>query len=313
MSSERNINDELLFRYLSGTVVAEEQAAIELWLAEDESHQHQLEEVRMMWAAANVQKPAEVNAEAAWLQLKQKINQGNKDRRIISWKTVWSSAAAVILLIFGAYVLQQFFVKSSISSTADKPFATIEQASTKPASITDKAKTTQGESQQTVAPNVPSAEVRTKETIGKAHTSGSSQEEPLAAAEKKNEEICNNTQCPLEICIVQSLPCDGNKETTFAHCSLLQPDASGLLHYKEYNDIDCRAKVREIRISKTNTGETIVLNETSSPVTAQEFFDYMTGYKTGNIVAGNFESDCDNPCMEQSINLDNRFGTPVLH
>ena len=70
MSSERNINDELLFRYLSGTVAAEEQAAIELWLAEDESHQHQLEEVRMMWAAANVQKPAEVNAEAAWLQLK---------------------------------------------------------------------------------------------------------------------------------------------------------------------------------------------------------------------------------------------------
>jgi hypothetical protein len=311
MSSERNINDELLFRYLSGTVEVEEQAAIELWLTEDESRQHQLEEVRMMWAAANVQRPAEVNAEAAWLQLKQKINQDNKDRRIINWKTVWSSAAAVVLLIFGAYVLQQVFVKSS---TSDKPFVAIEQPSTQPASIADKEKTIQEEPKQTATPDEPSAEVRpAKETIGRAHTSGSSEGEPLATAEKKNEEICNNTQCPLEICIVQSLPCDGNKETTFAHCSLLQPDASGLLHYKEYNNIDCRAKVREIRISKTNTGETIVLNESSTPVTAQEFFDYMTGYKTGNIVAGNFESDCDNPCMEQSINLDNRFGTPVLH
>jgi hypothetical protein len=310
MSSERNINDELLFRYLSETAGDDERASVEQWLKEDEQHQQQLEEVKMMWLAANVQRPAEVSTDAAWLQLKQRINHKKKDRKIISWKTAWSSAAAIALLVFGAYVFQQRFLPTSSSGTTGKSFTTIEKAS--PVSvIASKEKTIPEEPQQTA--EVSTTVKAAKKAVREDRSDRSSHDASLATAEKRKEEICNNTQCPLEICIVQSLGCEGDKETTFAHCSLLQPDASGLLHYKEYNDMDCRARVKEIRIKKTNTGETIVLNESSSPVTAQDFFDYMTGYKTGNIVAGNFESDCDNPCIEQSINLDNRFGTPVLH
>jgi hypothetical protein len=137
---------------------------------------------------------------------------------------------------------------------------------------------------------------------------------PVIAADKVKEPIINGTLCPLEICIKQSVQCSNKETSALAHCSLLQPDESGQIHYAQFDKEAgiCEALVEEISIRRISTGETIVLNSSSTPVTAQEFFDYITGKKTGGIEAGVFEADCNNLCLNQSIKLDNRLGNLVL-
>lgn len=129
-----------------------------------------------------------------------------------------------------------------------------------------------------------------------------------------NEYACNGTSCPLEICIVQSIKCHNSKPSAVATCSVLAPDQSGKVGYKVLAQTmqHCKTTVKEIRIKRIPTGETIVLNEHTKPATAQDLFNYITGEKRGDILAGIFETDCDNDCNTSHLKLDNNYGDLML-
>lgn len=132
--------------------------------------------------------------------------------------------------------------------------------------------------------------------------------------DRTKEFLCNNTPCPLEICIIQSVKCRNGEPIPVSTCSTLEPDQSGQLKYKAFNKIarNCKSTVQEIRITRVSTGETIVLDEHSSPSTAQDFFDYITGQKPGgDIVAGIFHSDCNNHSDDCGLTIDN-LGNLIL-
>lgn len=129
-----------------------------------------------------------------------------------------------------------------------------------------------------------------------------------------NGSVCNVTPCPIEICIVQSLKCKSVTASEVSTCSTIEPDQSGELVYKAFDrkNANCNFSIKEIRIKRVSTGETIILTEHSNPVTAQDLFDYMTGQKKGDIVAGIFHTDCNNRSYENRLRVDNKFGDLIL-
>lgn len=129
-----------------------------------------------------------------------------------------------------------------------------------------------------------------------------------------NEVLCNGTQCPLEICIVQTFKCRDAKPSAIATCNTLGPDEAKQLRYKALNKdgSDCKMTVDEIRIKRISTGETIVLNATSKPSTAEELFSCITGQHKCSILAGIFDEDCNNHCKRDNITIHNTQGDLIL-
>jgi hypothetical protein len=127
---------------------------------------------------------------------------------------------------------------------------------------------------------------------------------------RTKEFVCNATPCPIEICIIQMIRCDKGQPSTVASCSTLEPDQAGQLHFKALDNLvsDCNATIEEIRIKRITTGETIVLNNESKPATAQDLFNYLTGQKQGDILAGVFQADCYDRCNENSLRLGKDYG-----
>ena len=113
-------------------------------------------------------------------------------------------------------------------------------------------------------------------------------------SDKSKAFVCNSTANLMEICIIQTLTCKDGRSTLIANCSKLGPDEENRLPYKKPGKAagSCDVTVNEITIKKVATGETIVLNENSKPVTAKELFSYISGQKKGDILAGAFDSDC---------------------
>lgn len=126
--------------------------------------------------------------------------------------------------------------------------------------------------------------------------------------------VCNSTPCPLEICIIQTIRCKDKPPAAVATCNTLEPDQARQLHYKapEAGGTLCNVTVDEIRIRRVTTGETIVLNANSRPSTAQELFDCITGAEKCNMLAGIFESDCDNEQRSHSLKIDNSMGSLIM-
>jgi hypothetical protein len=127
---------------------------------------------------------------------------------------------------------------------------------------------------------------------------------------KTKGEICNGTPCPLQICIIQKSTCDKDQPYPISNCSILEPDKTGQLYYKGFDGKaydNCSLSVAEIKITRMTTGETITLNDHSA-VTAQEFFNYITGNKQGEITAGIFTADCNSNYIEHGLSMDNSYG-----
>jgi len=95
---------------------------------------------------------------------------------------------------------------------------------------------------------------------------------------------------------------------------VLEPDQSGKLHYTALNKISrhCKATIDEITITMISTGETIVLNDHSTPSTAQNFFNHITGKKKGEVYAGVFHSDCNNETDNCGLTFDSNYGNLIL-
>lgn len=301
MSSTFLIDDGMLLSYFNQELSAKQARNVEAWLSIP-ANQHYYEQLQMIWHLGASNLPKAIDTHAAYQKVKQRIDTKSTHRNRLN---VYYKVAASFLLLLACYysVRQISFHKSATDTSV--------------VASTENKKNPVSPTQVTLPPSLPDIKQETDVTLPveeKHQETGmsavSKNPETQFATVHSKEEICNNTTCPLEICIVQTLNCDG-KASTFAHCSLLQPDQSGAVHYKRFNTGNCDAPVKQITIRRTTTGETIVLNDTSK-VTAGDFFDYITGSKTGDIVAGIFETDCDNRCSDQSIQLDNRHGMPVL-
>ena len=118
-----------------------------------------------------------------------------------------------------------------------------------------------------------------------------------------------------EICIIQSVKCKKNDQpTAVSTCSVLEPDQSGQLRYKAFDKIakHCKATIEEITITKITTGETIVLNDHSTPTTAQNFFNHITGKKKGDVFAGMFHCDGNERIDDCGLTFNSSFGNLSL-
>lgn len=132
---------------------------------------------------------------------------------------------------------------------------------------------------------------------------------------KRTEEfVCNGTPCPLEICIIQTIRCKDKAPSAIATCNTLEPDQARQLHYRspEIAGAHCNVTVDEIRIRRVTTGETIVLNAHSRPSTAQELFNCITGKEKCNLLAGIFESDCNDQQRAHGLKIDNSMGSLIM-
>ena len=252
------------------------------------------------------------NKESEWLQLSQKLHPVKK-RMLIP---TWSYAAAILLLLAGG----TWFARH-LSSTHEQPVAAHEAAkniiptpTNKTAPAADTTTTPKATLAQTYKPENDIKPNNYKNAATLKKHPPLHKESILTDHHTTKSFICNSTPCPLQICISQTMKCPDIQPAAISSCSTLEPDQSALLSYKAHDKIakNCSLTVNEIEITSIATGETILLNASSSPSTAQDVFNYITGQKKGDILAGMFNSDCDHQTQKHGLRLNNSYGNLII-
>jgi len=306
VKSERKISDELLTRYLLREVSEQEEQDVERWINADASNKDEFDNFRLIWEqSAKLAPVSTINVDDAWARFQQRTKAQPTGRQIpLPLRNMWKRAAAILLLLAGG-ALATWYNAGSLSNyfaAGKKPVAPAKTAQA--AVATDKT--------VPVMPPAPvvspvaepkKADIAVADAIERKHKAPrhnpksvkSYYTQGVVTKTKTNEYICNGTPYPFEICIVQTVKCKNTKASEISTCSTLQPDQSGKLGYKplEKRARHCKTTIDEIRITKMSTGETIVLNDHSTPSTAQNFFAHLTGRKKGDVMAGMFQSDDD--------------------
>ena len=239
--------------------------------------------------------------EQEWLQLSQQLHPLKKNKII----PIWSYAAAVLLLLAGGCWLAWFLsgthkTPSIVITTPIKPMKSI-------LPITDTANTVKPIAPQTDTSGINKNVVAIRKHIPphKAYT---------LKHYKTENVICNGTPCPIQICISQTMQCPHTNPADISSCSTLEPNQSTSISYKAHDKIakNCSLTINQIEIKSIATGETILLNASSSPSTAQEVFSYITGQKKGDILAGMFNSDCNHQTHKHDLRLNNSYGDLMI-
>jgi len=244
--------------------------------------------------------------EHEWQQLEQKMCPV-KVRRLVP---LWSYAAAIVLLLVGGI----WFMKRG-ADTIDKQ----ETAKHKGAYRTLVPEPDKNEpNATTIDTNGTPAIANTGNQVPPVKADGNKllkkgSDHGMVINYTAKDFICNNTPCPLQICISQMVQCPNVKPKPVSTCSTLEPDQSGQLHYRAHDSIarNCSLTVKEIEITSIATGETILLNETS-PTTAQYVFNYITGKKKGDVLAGMFTSDCNHKRKKHGVRINNKYGDLII-
>ena len=321
------MSDELLAKYLSGEASGSEQEQVQNWIKESEMNKKQFEQVSLIWSLSRIPHfTSNVNEDEAWARFRQNVEV--RPRRISVSRSFssfnWMKVAAVLLLLVGGGLIAYMRMAPNDNRLL----------SSKPSTVLPSLK---GPTLETAKPDLQPSMVASKDTItepkenliakrpkaGNTNTPIASTKERVVGIKKKNsvkaaasadEVVCNGTPCPIEICIIQTVQCKNKKLSQISTCSTIEPDQSGQLRYKAMNMFgkNCGSNVQEIRITRVSTGETIVLNEHSSPVTAQDLFGYITGQKKGDVVAGMFHTDCNNFDHEHRLKFDNNYGDLIV-
>jgi hypothetical protein len=302
------ITDDVLLSYHLGETSDSETHTVNLWMQSADNKAY-YEQLLLIWDAGKMLQPAnDIHEAEAWARFSHRINSTMEIHRNsikpIFYRLDLKIAAGVILLL-ASLMIGYLSFKSSVPVVSDIPSVENQEPNkTNPiATNTDQVQPAIIEQKEKPAENKILVGIPEK----KNSKSGRMFYLPDDCATK--EFICNGTACPLEICIIQKSSC--NSDRPLSSCSLVEPDQSGKLCYKAKDEQyykNCALTVEEIRIKRVNTGETIVLNSGSSPLTAQDFIHYMTGEKRGNVVAGVFHDDCDNIYNSNSLIVDNSFG-----
>ncbi|RYZ53369.1 MAG: hypothetical protein EOP49_07455 [Sphingobacteriales bacterium] len=317
----RGIEDieALLFRYLTDEVTVAEKMQVEQWVAASEDNRMYFESLQTIWNVSLPQElPGKGNPEAAWEKLRASSVSAPPRRIPLGWLKTAAIAAGVALLAGATGYFANQTKQPHTQAAATIPNGSVTNPVYKtseavPVEVPSLIAATQAPAQAGKGLKMKKPPVRqVRQDAGLMAVTEQKNVPLIPLSEMKKEQICNNTPCPIEICIKQSFFCDGKKETMTAYCSILEPDMSGQVHYNSTDPaMSCLGSIDEIRITRVSTGETIVLNE-HSDVKARDFFNYLTGEKQGGIEAGRFESDCDNLCMNHTIKLDNSLGDLVL-
>ena len=263
------------------------------------------------------------DAEQEWAQLSGRLHPAAKTT---NWK-YWKYAAAIVLLVSTAGIF--FKENKQNTNTIASTFAPANDTLKEWMSLVNDGKSNEQQApkenykrEDIVPVSVPEMKKKTVDSRLAAkllhHESSNlkltNREHQLIENYNKKEYICNGTPCPLQICITQTLQCPSKTPAKIASCSTLQPDQSGQIKFKDNKKTakECKLTVDEITITRINTGETIVLNSNSSPSTAQDMFNYITGAKEGDLLTGIFHSDCDNNSGNQSLKIDNNYGSLII-
>ncbi|MCW3124297.1 MAG: hypothetical protein JWQ38_3789 [Flavipsychrobacter sp.] len=312
-----NITDALLMKYLLGEVTDAERGQVQHWLTESDNKKHYYE-LKLVWdQSQNALLKSTINTEEAWGRLKARLAKTQSGRTIPmpSSNYKWLRVAAVLLLLAGGGLLAWYLAPQK------------ELAEAVLASVNIDTPNIQNNKQIENIPEqnneVNEAPVNDKPTVVKVKKGYSPTRvatainvaPPTLNSVAPHKYICNGTACPLEVCITQSLTCGNRKPVSYSTCNTLEPDEAGQLSLKigGVPTQNCRQTIQEIRITRMTTGESIVLNAESSPSTAQELYNYITGQKKGDILAGVFHTDCENEESEHTLRFDNNnYGHLIL-
>jgi hypothetical protein len=294
--------DEVLVNYLLGEATTDEQQIVEQWLNESNENKKYFESLKAVWEySKHGDVKTAVHADEAWTRLSQRMNKSQPVQRVIFLPYFLRVAAMLLLFVGIGWLVYSVKTKDNKHVVSNQDM----HDDITPA-IPERTITEQKSNVSIDEPIKPS--VNNMLTVSYADNKKKStaiRTEDCSARKF----ACNSTPCPLEICIIQRSTCQ-NMPFSISNCSRIEPDQAGQLCYKPTEDKvyeNCALQVEEIRIKRVTTGETIVLDAHSSPVTAQEFFHYMTGEKKGDIVAGVFDTEC-NDDNNRGLSIDNYSG-----
>lgn len=107
MSANEPISDDLLARYVAGTITPDEQAQVKVWLAQSADHAQELARFERVWeASTQVRTPAmEVDVEAAWSKVNRRITAKNEqfEPKVLPLRkpsfAAWRVAASVLVVL----------------------------------------------------------------------------------------------------------------------------------------------------------------------------------------------------------------------
>jgi hypothetical protein len=329
VKTERQISDEMLVKYLLGEASETESQQVAEWIGKSAENRTKFQDFTLIWKQSRLMmEVSPVDENAAWERFRQRTLQSRPvSKNIAISPRKWLKVAAVLFLMAGGSWLANYMVAHSNyqASVAQKEQpeskATIiqPQSGSQQASITSEKPVViadvEGKKTTPVVKHVLKRHTRKMMAVATAakpvntfYTTG------LFSQNKSNKFICNNTPCPIEICISQTLKCKNDQPSAISTCSTLEPDQSGQLHYKAMNKIakNCKTTVDEITITRMSTGEAIILNDHSTPSTAQNFFNHITGKQKGNVVAGVFHTDCNNHADDCGLTFESSYGNLIL-
>jgi hypothetical protein len=318
-SENSHIADDVLVKYLLGEASEAEQHEVQEWLRASDDNKKYFAHFKLIWNESRaLAVSGTIDTDDAWARFNLRTRQTQRAiPRPSSYR--WAKVAAALLLLAGgswlAYFLaspartQQTIAAASKPDPVNEPFPAKSNIVVEPVAVNNEnagtentATAYEGVKHEELAIRHRATALKTKTKFAKRTRSYG-----LFKYDRTNDFICNNTPCPIEICIIQTIKCPNGEPSAISSCSILEPDESGQLRYKAFDKItrNCMATVDEIRIKRVSTGETLVLNSESKPTTAQEFFNYITGQKKGGITAGMFHTDCNNNKDDCGLTFDN--------
>jgi virulence-associated protein VapD len=306
-----NISEEMLTEYVLGESSAADALLVEEWINAHADNKQQFEELQLLWQQSKTYVPNRmVNENSAWQNfMLHTQQQAPAIKKTIPLNRNYDllKVAAVLLVLLGSswliYMSTKQQPESFISQVQDTMQGAVSETSIGPADDI-----TAPIAANVTAPNPENTNNIFSTTVTPVEKVKNNK---LHEADCQNKSYaCNSTPCPLEICIIQKNGCLNG--TPVSNCSVIQPDEAGRLCYKAseeklYNS-NCNLTVEEITIKRIETGEMIVLNGYTK-VTAQDLFGYITGQKNGDVVAGMFNTDCDEQSITNSLTIGNNYGT----
>ncbi len=320
-----HITEDMLVKYLLGEASGEEQEQVQRWIGENEENRKEYYRFKTLWEESRyVAAGITVNEDAAWERFMARARERERKTIPLPGRYNWLKVAAVLLIIAGGGWLtyDKYFTENEPNVVITEQTATPPVNLRLPEKIPINEVTTTEKEADVSEPAAKTVNVTSTEKQSTAIATNASNGkkfltvayEPMMNSRRTKEYICNATPCPLEICIIQKVKCSDGEPRAISTCSVLEPDRSGQLHYKAFDQItkNCDTDVEEIRIKRVSTGETIVLNAHSKPATAQDFFSYITGDKKGDILAGMFHRDCNNHSDDCGLVFNNDYGSIIL-
>jgi transmembrane sensor len=115
-----HITDDLLVKYLLGEASTEERLLVEEWLAADEAHRKQYEDLKTIWdESKRLAAVSTVDEDAAWARFKNRMKDGGNEKAVVRKMPAlnWIKIAALFILVAGAVLIgYQMFSEEKVEA-----------------------------------------------------------------------------------------------------------------------------------------------------------------------------------------------------